>query len=152
MVSCCGTLFSSTTTSYISTIFLIKTPILLTIFYATYLSLILFFFMRLKYLFSLFNLLFLIISIISLIVFFGTYIYQLPTHHCPFCFLQKDYYYVGYLIYSVLFIGTFYGLIVGFNNGKDTRNYKISLLFNLFYIIIVSLYPIVYYIQNGVWL
>lgn len=152
MVSCCGTLFSSTTTSYISNIFLIKTPILLTLFYTTYVSLIVFYFVRLKYLFSIFNLLFLIISIISLIAFFGTYIYQLPTHHCPFCFLQKDYYYVGYLIYSVLFIGTFYGLIVGFKNDKDYKNYKISLLFNFFYIVIVSLYPIIYYIQNGVWL
>ena len=152
MVSCCGTLFSSTTTSYISNIFLIKTPILLTLFYSTFISLIILYFLRLKHLFSLFNLLFLIISIISLIAFFGTYIYQLPTHHCPFCFLQKDYYYVGYLIYSVLFIGTFYGLTVGFKNSKETKNYKISLLFNFFYVLIVSLYPIIYYIQNGVWL
>jgi len=76
----------------------------------------------------------------------------LPTHHCPFCFLQKDYYYVGYLIYSVLFIGTFYGLIVGFKNNKEVKTYKISLFFNFIYVVIVSLYPIVYYIQNGVWL
>jgi hypothetical protein len=152
MVSCCGTLFSSTTASYISTIFLIKTPILLTLFYSTFISLFILYFLRLKHLFSLFNLLFLIISIISLIAFFGTYIYQLPTHHCPFCFLQKDYYYVGYLIYSVLFIGTFYGLSVGFKNNDNLKNYKLSLLFNIFYVIIVSLYPIVYYIQNGVWL
>ena len=152
MASCCGTLFSSTTASYISTIFLIKTPLLLTIFYATFISLLVFYFLRLKYLFSIFNLLFLIISIISLIAFFGTYIYQLPTHHCPFCFLQKDYYYVGYLIYSVLFIGTFYGLIVGFKNNKEVKTYKISLFFNFIYVVIVSLYPIVYYIQNGVWL
>ena len=152
MVSCCGTLFSSTTTSYISNIFLIKTPILLTLFYATYFSLIVFYFMRLKHLFSLFNLLFLIISIISLIAFFGTYIYELPTHHCPFCFLQKDYYYVGYLIYSVLFIGTFNGLTVAFKNNVNLKTYKVSLLFNLIYTIIVTLYPAVYFIKNGVWL
>jgi len=152
MVSCCGTLFSSTTASYISTIFLIKTPLLLTLFYATFIALIVFYFLRLKYLFSIFSLLFLIISIISLIAFFGTYIYQLPTHHCPFCFLQKDYYYVGYLIYSVLFIGTFYGLITGFKSNQEVKTYKISLYFNFFYVVIVSLYPITYYLQNGVWL
>jgi len=152
MVSCCSTLFSSTASSYISIIFLIKTPILLSVFYATFISLIIFYLMRLKHLFSLFNLLFLIISIISLIVFFGTYIYQLPTHHCPFCLLQKDYYYVGYLLYSVLFIGTFYGLLVGFQNNNETKNYMISLLFNFAYVLIVSLYPIIYFIKNGVWL
>lgn len=151
MVSCCGTLFSSTTASYISSIFLIKTPILLTLFYTTYISLIVFYFMKLKHLFSLFNLLFLIISIISLIAFFGTYIYELPTHHCPFCFLQKDYYYVGYLLYSVLFIGTFNGIIVAFKN-TALKAYKLSLLFNFIYIVIVTLYPIVYYVKNGVWL
>ena len=152
MVSCCGTLFSSTTASYISSIFLIKTPILLTLFYTTYISLIVFYFMKLKHLFSLFNLLFLIISIISLIAFFGTYIYELPTHHCPFCFLQKDYYYVGYLLYSVLFIGTFNGIIVAFKNTIALKAYKLSLLFNFIYIVIVTLYPIVYYVKNGVWL
>jgi len=152
MVSCCGTLFSSTATSYISAIFLIKTPLLLSLFYGTYIFMYLFYLLKQKQLFAVFNLLFLIISLISLISFFGTYIYQLPTHHCPFCFLQKDYYYVGYLIYTVLFIGTFYGIIVGFKNEKDFKNYKISLLFNFFYITIVSLYPIVYYIKNATWL
>lgn len=152
MVSCCSTVFSSTSSSYISIIFLIKTSTLLTLFYGTFIALIIFYLMRLKYLFTIFNLFYLMISIISLIVFFGTYIYQLPTHHCPFCVLQKDYYYIGYLLYSVLFIGTFYGLIVGFKNNNETKNYRISLLFNFFYLIIVSLYPIVYYMKNGVWL
>lgn len=152
MVSCCGTLYSSTTASYISTIFLIKTPLLLSLFYGTFIFIYLFYIFKQKHLFAIFNLLFLIIALISLISFFGTYIYQLPTHHCPFCFLQKDYYYVGYLIYTVLFVGTFYGIIVGFKNEQDPRNYKISLIFNFFYIIIVSLYPIIFYINNGVWL
>ncbi|MCD8478146.1 MAG: hypothetical protein LRY68_09925, partial [Sulfurospirillum sp.] len=46
------------------------------------------------YLFS--NLLFLFFAIVSLILFFSTYVYELPTHHCPFCLLQSDYYGVGY--------------------------------------------------------
>lgn len=153
MVSCCGTLFSSTTSSYISNIFLIKTPLLLTLFYGTYLFLLTFAFFKQKYLFAIFNILFLIIAIISLIAFFGTYIYELPTHHCPFCILQKDYYYIGYLLYSVLFIGTFYGVVSGFKNKNSVvRTFKFSLLFNSLYLAIVSLYPLVYYIKNGVWL
>jgi hypothetical protein len=154
MVSCCGALYSSSATSYISHIFLIDTSYLLFAFYGNFLALILFYYLKQKYLFTLANLFFIIISIISLISFFGTYIYQLPTHHCPFCFLQKDYYYVGYLIYTLLFIGTFNGLITGFmkNKSKVQRNSKISLLFNFLFLLLISAYPVVYYIKNGVWL
>ena len=155
MVSCCGTLYSSSATSYISTIFLIDTDILLGLFYGNFLLIILFYFTKQKYLFSLVNFTFIIISIISLISFFGTYIYELPTHHCPFCFLQKDYYYVGYLIYTLLFVGTFNGLTVAFinnTNKKNDRGYNISLIFNFLYILLVSAYPIIYYYKNGVWL
>ena len=161
IVSCCGSLYSSSSTSYISNIFLIDTPILLSLFYGNFaLIVILYFFKQriaslAKYLFTIANLFFIIVSIISLIAFFGTYIYELPTHHCPFCFLQKDYNYVGYFIYILLFIGTFNGVIIGFidtSKQNQARNYTISLLFNLFFVLLVSAYPIIYYIKNGVWL
>jgi len=154
MVSCCGTLYSSSATSYISNIFLIQTPILLSLFYGNFLLIIIFYYLRQKELFSLANLFFIIISIISLISYFGTYIYELPTHHCPFCFLQKDYYYVGYLIYTLLFVGTFNGLTVGFIHDtiRIQKAYKLSLIFNLLFLLLVSSYPLIYYIKNGVWL
>jgi hypothetical protein len=41
------------------------------------------------------------------------YIYELPTHHCPFCILQKEYGYIGYLIYLTLLGGAIAGLSVG---------------------------------------
>jgi len=155
MVSCCGTLYSSSASSAISSIFSIDTTTLLSLFYGNFFLIVLFYFLKKKHLFALSNLLFIIISLISLIVFFGTYIYQLPTHHCPFCFLQSDYYYVGYLIYTLLFLGTFYGIVTGFikESPEDTiKNYKISMIFNSFYVILLSLYPVVFYIKNGVWL
>ncbi len=155
MVSCCGTIYSSSATSYISRIFAIDTSILLSLFYMNFILIILFFVLRKNYLFAISNIVFIITSIISLIVFFGTYIYEMPTHHCPFCFLQSDYYYVGYLIYTLLFVGTFYGLASGFiQTSKEVRekNYKISLLFNTLYVILLSLYVIVFYIKNGVFL
>jgi len=155
MVSCCGTLYSSSATSAISSIFSLDTTTLLSLFYGNFFFIVFFYFLKKKYLFAISNLLFIVVSIISLIVFFGTYIYELPTHHCPFCFLQSDYYYVGYLIYTLLFIGTFYGIITGFvkeSQKNITKNYKISLMFNFFYVILLSLYPIVFYMKNGVWL
>ena len=155
MVSCCGTLYSSTSTSYISNIFLIDTPLLLSLFYGNFLLIILFYIVKKRYLFAIANLLFIVVSLVSLIAFFGTYIYELPTHHCPFCFLQKDYYYVGYAIYALLFGGTFYGIIVGFiqsSKSEKNKNYFISILLNSIYVILLSLYPILYFIKNGVWL
>ncbi len=147
MVSCCGTIYSNSATSYISSIFLIDTPILLSLFYGNFALIVLFYFLKRKYLFTIANLFFIIISIISLISFFGTYIYELPTHHCPFCFLQKDYYYVGYAIYTTLFIGTFNGLATGFID-----RFKLSLIFNIIFVLIITAYPIVFFIKNGVWL
>ena len=155
MVSCCGTLYSSSSTSAISSIFALDTNLLLSIFYGVYLLMVFFYFLKNRYLFGLINVIFIVISLVTLIVFFGTYIYELPSHHCPFCFLQGDYYFVGYLIYTLLFLGTFYGIVAGFipsGQEKRDKSYKMSLIFNTLYVILLSLFPIVYYIKNGVWL
>lgn len=149
MVSCCGSIYSSSSTSVISTLFTLDTSLLLSIFYGNYLLIVLFYFLKNRYIFTTLNIVFIPVSLISLILFFGTYIYELPSHHCPFCYLQSDYYYVGYLIYFLLFMGTFYGLVVSFV--KETKaSYIISLLFNSLYVILLSLYIAVYYIKNGV--
>jgi len=151
LVSCCGTLYSSNNSSYISTLFQINSSIIISIFYINFLVMVVFYLLKQKELFTLANIFYLLTSIISLIIFFGTYIYELPTHHCPFCFLQKEYYHVGYLIYILLFIGTFNGIVSGFMK-DNKRNMNNSLLFNFLYLILVSAYPIIFYIKNGVWL
>ena len=150
MVDCCGALYSANANSYISILFTIDPFIIVGLFYTSFIAIVLAYVLKIRYLYSILSILFLLIAIISLIVFFGTYIYELPTHHCPFCFLQKDYYYIGYLIYSTLFIGTFYGIALPFFDHQ--KYFNNSLLFISLYVIIVSLYPINYYINNGVWL
>lgn len=150
MVSCCGTLYSSTSSTYVSNFINTDNKILISIFYINFLLIILSGTFKKEYIFSILNITFIIISIVSLIGFFGTYIYELPTHHCPFCFLQKDYYYVGYLLYTTLFLGTFFGIVVPFFRKK--KFYKYSLIFNTLYTLLVSLYPLTYYLKNGVWL
>jgi len=155
MVSCCGTLYSSASTSAMGDILTIDTPLLLGLFYGNFLLMLLFYKLKIKYLFAITNITFIVIALISLISFFGTYIYELPTHHCPFCFLQSDYYYVGYLIYTALFIGTFYGIRSGIMEMiEEERNssYKVSLIFNTIYLLVVTAYPLVYFLRNGVWL
>ena len=155
MVSCCGTLYSSTSNSAIGAILNINTTLLLWLFYGNFLLMVLLYKLKIKYLFAVNNITFIIISIITLISWFGTYIYKLPTHHCPFCFLQSDYYYVGYAIYITLFIGTFFGInsgIMEILEEKKERSYNISMIFNTLYLFIVTAYPLVYFFKNRVWL
>jgi hypothetical protein len=53
------------------------------------------------------------ISIAALISFVSVYIYELPTHHCPFCILQGEYHFIGYPLYALLFGGAVAGLGLG---------------------------------------
>jgi hypothetical protein len=158
MVSCCGVLYSSVASSSFFDIFSIDKSLLVWMFYINFLLITIFYLFKKVYFYAIFNITFLYIAILSLISFFGTYIYELPTHNCPFCFLQKDYYYIGYVIYITLFIGTFSSFVVLMNNflTKDKEiskfYYKMSMIFITIYVTIVSLYPIIYYIKNGVWL
>ena len=41
------------------------------------------------------------VSAAALISFISPYIYELPTHHCPFCILQKEYRFIGYPMHGV---------------------------------------------------
>jgi len=45
-------------------------------------------------------------ALVALISVFSLYIYEIPTHHCPFCLLQKEYNGIGYLLYSLLLVGS----------------------------------------------
>lgn len=156
IVSCCGTLFSVASSSSFSLIFSIPNSFMIAIFYMTYAILVVLSFLKKETPFLIINIIFFIVSLLSLILFFGTYIYELPTHHCPFCFLQREYNYVGYLLYITLFIGTFSGMsgavLTMLKSNYEKRFYKTSLIFNTIYVIIVTAYPIVFYIKNGVWL
>jgi hypothetical protein len=57
------------------------------------------------YLFSAAGTLAFFIGVAATISFLCLYYYDLPTHHCPFCVLQKEYGYVGYPLYASLFGG-----------------------------------------------
>lgn len=102
------------------------------------------------------NSFFLIFALMSLIAFFSTYVYELPTHRCPFCLLQKEYYYVGYVLYVFLFAGTFYGtsgaVMELLTKQSQHAYYRRSLVFNGLYVMMISFYPVSYFLKNGVWL
>jgi len=69
--------------------------------------------------------------------------------------LQSDYNYIGYFLYIILFVGTFFGFIIGvidFKKEEILKRFHISLFYNILYMLIVSYYPLSYYLKNGVWL
>ena len=55
----------------------------------------------------------LVVSILSILSFISPYFYELPTHHCPFCLLQREYGHIGYPLYLTLFGGALSGVAVG---------------------------------------
>ena len=54
-----------------------------------------------------------LLSLHALIAFISLYVYELPTHHCPFCLLHREYNGIGYPFYLLLLTGTIAGLGIG---------------------------------------
>lgn len=52
-------------------------------------------------------------SLLAVVSFISLYIYQMPSHHCPFDMLQDHYHYIGYPLYAGLFCGTLFALLPG---------------------------------------
>jgi hypothetical protein len=53
------------------------------------------------------------VSIEAVISSLSVYIYELPSHHCPFCILQPEYHYIGYPLYGAILTGVICGAGVG---------------------------------------
>jgi len=66
-----------------------------------------------RYLFSLLAALFFLVAVAAVVSFISLYIYALPTHHCPFDILQKNYGFIGYPLYLGLFGGALFGILPG---------------------------------------
>ncbi len=95
-----------------------------------------------------------IISYYAVVYFFGTYIYELPTHQCPFCMLQHHYYYVGYLLWGLLLLGLFFTInnaVMQYFFKESSENIKrISLVLLSLFVLLCSAYVGIYYLKNGV--
>jgi len=53
------------------------------------------------------------VGLAAVVAWLSPYVYELPTHHCPFCILQREYRYVGYPLYGALLGGTISAAGVG---------------------------------------
>jgi hypothetical protein len=118
ITSCCGSLFSTGETGYTSEIASLPSTPMKVLFYLSAgvtLSSGVYFYRSTRggYLFSILSGLTFLISIASIISFISLYFYELPTHHCPFCLLQKEYGYIGYPLYTALFGSAVSGMGTG---------------------------------------
>ena len=141
-VTCCSAIYNTNATNPLP--FSINTFTLLILFYGSF---IITFYSNIKqkYIISFFSsIIFIYIAYYAVIYFFGPYIYDLPTHHCPFCMLQKDYYFVGYFIFGSLFLAVFYGVLnfILYITIKKTikKYYQYSNLFLIFFILLTFSY------------
>ena len=118
ITSCCGSLFSSEGSGVSSDIAAVPAKAAMGAFYLVFALTLLsgaVYWKRGKWggLFSFMSGLFFLVACVSFISFISLYFYELPTHHCPFCVLQREYGYIGYLLYATLLAGVVSGLGVG---------------------------------------
>ena len=154
-VMCCSVIFGvNNTGSKIP--FDLSISNLLIVFYLLYILTTILSLQKSSFINLIINFMFLYIGYYAVTYFFSTYIYQLPTHQCPFCMLQKEYDFIGYFIWGTLFLGTFFGvssfILKTFINKDLAYTYKYSLIFNTLFVFLCSFYVIRYYLINGVFL
>ena len=152
-VMCCSTIFGVNNLGA-KIPFDLSISMLLIIFYLLYVLIVFINIQKQAFLNLIINFLFLYIAYYAVTYFFSTYVYELPTHQCPFCMLQKEYHFIGYIIWSTLFLGTFFGvasyILKTFINEELNYTYKYSLIFNTIFVFICTFYVLRFYFINGV--
>jgi len=150
MTSCCGSLFNPDTGGISSEMAgLPALPAKIVFFSLTILTIFsgVFFYRRDRggYLFAGLGGLTFPVSILSIISFISLYFYELPTHHCPFCLLQREYFYIGYPLYVALLGGTVtamgVGLLMPFRSHPSLKDFlppfqkRLALISSILYVI-----------------
>jgi hypothetical protein len=121
ITSCCAVLFSTDADTLMSDVISLPRSLSQTAFFSSApiaMASGLYVYLRAKgaILFSIVSLLHFLIAIVALISFISIYIYELPTHHCPFCILHQEYGYVGYPLYVAILVGALSGTGTGVIN------------------------------------
>jgi len=118
ITSCCGSLFSHESTNFSGDLAALPhLPMQIAFFTGmavTAVSGVIFYLRaRIGYLFSIAATVTFLLAVASVVSFICLYFYELPTHHCPFCLLQKEYGFIGYVLYATLFTGAVAGIGAG---------------------------------------
>ncbi|PLX66486.1 MAG: hypothetical protein C0602_12580 [Denitrovibrio sp.] len=155
VVSCCSSIYSSTTEggSFLMSIKPFTAFLVFIMFSVLYITSLL---MRNPKATASLAVVFFMTGIANLILFTSTYIYQLPSHKCPFCILQKEYYYIGYLFYISLFLSASSGLNLFFyktiTGAYSRKLHFTAIIFGILFMFLSVLYPFRYFLINNQWL
>jgi ABC-type lipoprotein export system ATPase subunit len=126
ITSCCGTLFSEDAASIAGEIASLHPAIGMTLFFVSFAVMVrcsIYYLLtgRQAILFAYAGIWFFAISLMAILSFISVYFYQMPTHHCPFDILQKEYHFVGYPLYITLVSGGIFSLGAGLLNRFKTN-------------------------------
>lgn len=119
ITSCCGSLFSAEKAGGLgSEIAALPARPMIWVFYGTMLFTLISGFICFRtgkggYLYAGLSLFAFVVALVSIVSFISLYIYELPTHHCPFCIVMEEYHYIGYLLYMLLFGAVVSGIGAG---------------------------------------
>lgn len=92
------------------------------------------------------------LTLAAVVSFISLYFYEMPSHHCPFCILQKEYGHVGYPLYALLLCGTATGLGAGaLHPFRNRESIKLSLPALQKRLVLVSLLSIVTFTVIVTW-
>lgn len=110
----------------------------------------------LRWLLAISALMFLPLSLAAIVSFISVYIYELPTHHCPFDIVQQGYNFIGYPLYAAMFGTVFCGMIpamlermrkvhgLGTVLARSERYWLWGLLLALGLLLVLSTWPVVF--------
>jgi len=118
ITSCCGSLFSSSSRSIAAEVVNAPALPMLAGFYLSALATAaggIWFYLKGSggILFAALSALHFMISMVAVVSVISLYIYSIPSHHCPFCILQKEYYFIGYPIYLSILTAAITGVGAG---------------------------------------
>lgn len=120
ITSCCGSLFSESGGGVASSLSGLPVKPAMTVFYlvSSFLLVVssLCLYSKktfLRYLHTLIAFVLVFTALTGMVSFVSIYIYELPSHHCPFDMFQGHYGFIGYPLYISLFCGVFFGMLPG---------------------------------------
>lgn len=115
ITSCCGSLFSPASRGIATEIVNAPAMPMLAVFFASALVTCatgarFYLHGRGGTLFAMLSIVQFLVSLVAVISVISLYIYSMPSHHCPFCILQGEYYFIGYPIYIAILTAVITGV------------------------------------------
>ncbi|AGH82357.1 hypothetical protein PCNPT3_12105 [Psychromonas sp. CNPT3] len=154
VVLCCNAIFGVNKNN--AFLLGLSTSQILVGFYVSFIFYGLAYFLKKKSVVLILTCLFSLFSYYSFTLFFCTYIYEIPTHQCPYCIFQADYYYIGYVVWGLLFSGLFIGassIVCSYLTSQNTDALqKYAFISHCAFIVLCTYFVVSFYLRNGVFL